>query len=304
MSALQWALLILSVIVVFALVAASRREKTPGRRGRSAGRERQSTRPPSPEADADSFDALGDQMDIFGAPAEPEAGFLSDEPAPAPQAEREVRPDVRPEVRAEVRPEARGPGFDEFGVGRPRKRIAPDLQAAASAPAADTSGSLLNAEPPPAEPRETAQAASPEAPNPPTPQKIMSLLVAEREGTAILGEKIHRALQSQGLKYGARQIYHRINGEAVVFSVASLVKPGILIPEDAASFSTPGLSLFMILPGPIKPVVALLDMVSTAQALARALNAEVYDANKQPLTQEGIRAVLSDVEDWSRSAGI
>lgn len=162
--------------------------------------------------------------------------------------------------------------FDEFGVGKPRK-IAPSLGDAPTA-----SQAQIN----------------------PAPQKIVALLIAERDGTHINGPKIHAALQAQGLQYGDKQIYHRLAGGEPVFSVASLLKPGFLDPQGAAGFSTPGLSMFLVLPGPLPPVTAFRDMLSTANALAQALNAEVYDMRRTPLTPAALLKLEHDVEHWAR----
>jgi cell division protein ZipA len=182
-------------------------------------------------------------------------------------------------------PEAAAPaaapkaGFDEFGVGKPRKAGAP-------APAPRTAPTVT-------------PAAAPAAPQ--VPEKVIGLYIAEHEGTNILGPKIHAALESRGLRFGARRIYHRFEGEQPVFSVASLVKPGTLDPGEAEGFATPGLSVFMTLPGPVRPVAAFQDMLDTARGLARALNAELYDTEQRaPLSPERERALHEQVEEWAR----
>jgi cell division protein ZipA len=177
--------------------------------------------------------------------------------------------------------------FDEFGVGKPR-RVSPSLtpEGAEGAPA-------------PIRPQQPGARTPPSVGKAPVSEKIVSLLIAEREGTAILGPKIHDALEAQGLEYGARQIYHRLlNGEPV-FSVASLLKPGHLDPGAAEEFSTPGLTLFMVLPGPQKPTDAIKDMLDTADRLAKALNAEVYDAKRKPLSPGAARNLQLEVETWA-----
>jgi len=174
---------------------------------------------------------------------------------------------------------SRGGEFDEFGVGKPRKRAEPGLFGEAEEPAA-----------------------APAAPK--VEEKIVTLLIAEREGTAIFGPKIHLALQAQGLAFGEHRIYHRQQAGKTVFSVASLVKPGVLDPAEQQGFSTPGLTVFMLLPGPAKPGAALQDMISTAQSLANALNAEVFDASRQPLTPDNARTLKADVGAWAQRNGI
>lgn len=182
-----------------------------------------------------------------------------------------------------------GSEFDEFGVGKPRKRMAPSIGEG------DPQAML----PEPAKPRTDAAA----PPKKVFEEKIVTLLIAEREGTAIFGPKIHAALVAQGLSYGDRKIYHKLDGGKPVFSVASLVKPGVLDPNDA-QFSTPGLSLFMVLPGPAKPQLALQDMIATARALAEQLNAEVFDAARLGFNADAQRVLVTEIETWARRNGL
>lgn len=169
-------------------------------------------------------------------------------------------------------------GFDEFGVGKPRK--------------AGANTTL---------PPRLAPTVAPVPAAPSVPEKVIGLYIAEHEGTNILGPKIHAALKDRGLRYGARRIYHRFEGEHPVFSVASLVKPGTLDPAEAEGFATPGLSVFLQLPGPVRPVAAFQDMLDTARGLARALNAELYDSEQRaPLSPERERALHEQVEEWAR----
>lgn len=234
MSALQWALLLLGVGIAVLLVLTNRREKK--------ARERAAT-PAAPPASRD----WGMEPSPMTAPLDAAA-----------------RPEVKPLSPSQL--------FDEHGVGKPRKRTAPEVSPAPGGPAAEA-----------------------------VPTKVVGLYIAEHEGTNILGPKIHAALQERGLRYGLKRIYHRYEGEQPVFSVASLVKPGALDPIEAEGFATPGLSVFMVLPGPARPVAAFQDMLDTARGLARALNAELYDSEQRaPLTLERERALHEQVEDWAR----
>jgi cell division protein ZipA len=183
-------------------------------------------------------------------------------------------PAPKPEVR-EPRPAA---PFDALGVSKPRKRVAPEV--GSMGVPANTPASAASA---------------------PTPEKLIGLYIAEHEGTNILGPKIHAALQKRGLRFGARRIYHRHKGETIEFSVASLVKPGSLDPAEAEGFATPGLSVFMVLPGPPQPMEAFQDMLDTARGLAGALNAELYDSElRAPLSGDREQALRQQVEEWAR----
>jgi cell division protein ZipA len=175
-------------------------------------------------------------------------------------------------------------GFDDLGVGKPRK-----------------AGTTMPPQVPPPIPARTAPTVAPAAAPPPL---VVGFYIAEYEGTNILGPKIHSALAEHGLRFGARRIYHRLEGEQSAFSVASLVKPGALDPAEAEGFATPGLSIFMQLPGPARPVAAFQDMLDTARGLARALNAELFDTEQRaPLSPERERALHQQVEEWARRHG-
>jgi len=193
--------------------------------------------------------------------------------------------------------------YDEFGVGRPR-RIPPTFDEFEEGFAPET-----DAPQPPSvgSPAAIRPQTGPVPMVPPKPtasvkkEKIISLLIAERDGVPIDGPKLHQALQRQKLEYGARQIYHRLYKNEIVFSVASLLKPGILDPQLAKQLATPGLTLFMLLPGPQKPADAIRDMLLTAEALAKALNAEVYDGKRELFSVDAARTLTAEVDAWARA---
>jgi cell division protein ZipA len=176
--------------------------------------------------------------------------------------------------------------FDEFGVSKPRKvpSLGTTLPPGTKAPDLDKT-------------RENPIVTLPPA----APEKVIGFYIAEHEGTNILGPKIHAALTSRGLRFGLKKIYHRYDGEQPIFSVASLTKPGSLDPAEAEGFATPGLSVFMVLPGAKHPLAAFQDMLDTARGLAKALNAELYDTEQRaPLTVERERALHLQVEEWAK----
>lgn len=210
--------------------------------------------------------------------------------------------------------------YDEYGVSRPRvaggARRTPELTAgkgpAAPVPETDAEpmpllvpnrGAKKPVDPPPPKvPEPAAEKLKPVIAR--YEEKFIAFLIAEREGTNIFGPKLHTALQAQKLEFGIRQIYHRHDQGMVQFSVASLLQPGTLDPAEAGGFSTPGLSVFMVLPGPVKPVAAFDDMLATSRALARALNGEVFDMQRKPLSEDSARILRADVEAWARDQNL
>lgn len=175
--------------------------------------------------------------------------------------------------------------FDEFGVGRPRLRSETGEDG---------------------QPHEDG-ASEAEAPAPPAKvfeEKIVNLLIVQGQGAPIEGALIHQALAEQRLQYGDRKIYHRLDQGKTVFSVASLVKPGTLDPAEQQQLATPGLTVFMVLPGPTRPRQALQDMIATTRALAEQLGADVFDGTRQPFGNEAQRVLITELEAWAKRNGL
>jgi hypothetical protein len=202
--------------------------------------------------------------------------------------------------------------YDEFGVGRARRRgAAPEMSAPVPpvTPGSPSVAKLLKPlpgqaptmNPAPRPPVATPPPAAPAAPAAPASTKLVVLIVAPTEETDILGPQLHAALEAQGLRYGEGQVYHRLIGGKIVYSVAGLLKPGTLNPAEAETFSTRGLTVVMHLPGPVKAEVALDDMISTTRALAAALKAEIFSSNRERLTEEQGSALRTEVQDWARA---
>lgn len=135
-------------------------------------------------------------------------------------------------------------------------------------------------------------------------ESLFVLHVASRDESFFDGPDIHAALQAQKLKFGLHDIYHRItevNGvPESVYSVANILKPGFLDPVEADHLRTPGLALFLVLPGPIEGTRAMRDMLDTAQALADELGGEVLDDKRSLLTSQTAQYMLDQVAELDR----
>lgn len=139
---------------------------------------------------------------------------------------------------------------------------------------------------------------------PPGQEQIITLHVAAPEGEHFAGPALHSALKLCRLQFGMHDVYHRIteaNGvPEAVFSVASMVKPGFLDPGMAQEFSTPGLTLFMVMPGPIEGVIAFHDMLETAQQLAQRLSGDVLDDKRSLLTHQAEQYMHDQIAETER----
>jgi cell division protein ZipA len=139
---------------------------------------------------------------------------------------------------------------------------------------------------------------------PPGQEKIIVLHVAAPEGEKFTGPAVHSNLQLCRLQFGMRDVYHRIteaNGvPEAVFSVASMVKPGFLDPGQAQDFTTPGLTLFMVMPGPVEGVHAFHDMLETAKQLAQRLGGDVLDDKRTLLTHQTEQYLHDEIAETER----
>lgn len=144
------------------------------------------------------------------------------------------------------------------------------------------------------EPGAEAPPAEPE----PEPEVIVMMLTA-RAGR-IGGIRLSRAMEASGLHLGEMSIFHHVaaldDGEETLYSVANLVEPGTFDTETMATFSTPGIALFMTLPGPSVPLVAFDAMLATAYSLAESLDGVLVDARRKPLDEAAIAALRDRAE--------
>ena len=111
-------------------------------------------------------------------------------------------------------------------------------------------------------------------------QKIVTLRIVAKNQGSINGEELVLNLRGIGMSHGKFGIYHRYEGsdeDKVIFSAASLVEPGTFDLKTIKEQQLPGISLFMVLPGPIDAAQAYDLMIAAARALAQSLNAELLD---------------------------
>lgn len=131
------------------------------------------------------------------------------------------------------------------------------------------------------------------------PERLQVISVVAPDGQTFSGEALARAFDNNKLRYGEQGIYHRLtilNGREIpVFGIANLVKPGTFSPEDMEFFVTPGLTLFLQLPGPVDGVEAFDDFVHTAERLAVELGGELRDEKHCVLTHQALMQVRESI---------
>jgi cell division protein ZipA len=129
-------------------------------------------------------------------------------------------------------------------------------------------------------------------------QKIVTLRLVAGDKDAFQGDELVLSLRGIGMRHGKFGIFHRYGGtdeEGVVFSVASLVEPGSFDLANIKEQKIPGISIFMILPGPMDGAKAFDLMMVAARALSQSLHAELLDESGSTLSIQRERYLREEI---------
>jgi len=138
-------------------------------------------------------------------------------------------------------------------------------------------------------------------------QKIVTLRLVARGEESFNGEQVVLALRGLGLRHGKFGIFHRVEGtddENIVFSVASLVEPGTFDLANIRQQELPGVSMFMVLPGPKDGAEAFDEMVETARALADSLNGELLDEAGSSMSIQRERFLREEIIQYQHGLAV
>lgn len=131
------------------------------------------------------------------------------------------------------------------------------------------------------------------------PESLLIVLnIMSPKGHVFSGEGIHAVMTSAGLTHGEHKIYHYMHDNVAVFSIANAIEPGFFELSQLQSISTPGLAIFMQLPGPTECRKALETLLEVSKRLAAALSGELCDENRSVLTQQTISHLKDKVETY------
>lgn len=182
------------------------------------------------------------------------------------------------------------PGTDSL----PPSRVEPDLGR----------GDDPDAEPPVSElavPRTSSYDTEPE---PEVFEKIVCLHVMAREEHPFGGRELVVAAEKVSLVHGERGIYHRYldrhqEGPAI-FSMINRVQPGSFDLSKLDELKSPGVSFFMLLPGPVAALDAWERMLPAAQRFAELMDGKLLDAENNLLNRQRIAHLRDELRTWDR----
>ena len=143
-----------------------------------------------------------------------------------------------------------------------------------------------------------SEPADPEDEAPPAPQKIVTLRIVTGDKTPFAGDELILSLRGIGMRHGRFGIFHRYDGndeDRVVFSAASLVEPGSFDLENIREQQIPGISLFMVLPGPLDGAEAFDLMMAASRTLTQSLKAELLDETGSTLSIQRERYLREEI---------
>jgi cell division protein ZipA len=135
-------------------------------------------------------------------------------------------------------------------------------------------------------------------------ERIVTLFVSARAGETLAGSDVVVAAEKAGLQFGDMGIFHRLVlgkvADGPVFSMANMVKPGNFDMTQLDTVRTPGVTLFMTLPGPLPALDAWEMLLPTAQRLAELLDAQVLDEGRNALGRQRIAHLRDELRAWDR----
>jgi cell division protein ZipA len=137
-------------------------------------------------------------------------------------------------------------------------------------------------------PEHVEQPAAQQPTSPPQQESILVLSVIGTEGYKFDGTAIFKAAESAGLYYGEHKVFHLYPSadtekKTAIFSMANILEPGNFDREKITSLKTPGVALFLQLPGPWDGAAAFERMVTTARTLAERLGGKLCDSHRNPV---------------------
>lgn len=135
-------------------------------------------------------------------------------------------------------------------------------------------------------------------------QEIFVINILKQDGKGLRGQDLQHVFKVCDMRHGEMDIFHRFekaNAQGKIqFSVVNAIEPGTFNLNTMNELVTPGISLFMSLPGPDKPMEAFDAMAEVALVFARNFDATLHDDTHSGLTPQTLEHYRNRVREFSR----
>ncbi len=117
------------------------------------------------------------------------------------------------------------------------------------------------------------------------PDDIIVLYILPKPDCSLAGSQINSAAQAMGLSFGEMNIFHYMDKNRSVFSLANMLEPGSFDADTIHDLKTTGLTVFMQIQAG-DPLDDLTEMLQRSYQLAGLLDARLCNHKREPLTEQ------------------
>jgi len=133
--------------------------------------------------------------------------------------------------------------------------------------------------------------------------EVLVIHVLARDAGGFPGNALLEIFKACDVRHGTMDIFHRHEEEkgqgAVQFSVSNLTEPGTFDIDNMSVLHVRGLSFFMRLPGPQRPLEAFDFMLEMARVVAKNLDGEMRDQSHSVFTPQTVEHCRQRIRDFS-----